>query len=106
MDKLKKVEGLPTVNYLNDIAKKKTTKDDSSTYYKVPQNRYNGLRIPKLKANYQEYNVLNKNTGEIESTDVNNTIKVLVYNPIKVGSVSVKSEGVVDHSTTDEKIVL
>ena len=103
LDKLKKVEGLPTVNYLNDIAKKKTTKDDSSTYYKVPQNRYNGLRIPKLKANYQEYNVLNKNTGEIESTDVNNTIKVLVYNPIKVGSVSVKSEGVVDHSTTGEK---
>lgn len=103
LDKLEKVEGLPTVNYLNDIAKKKTTKDDSSTYYKVPQNRYNGLRIPKLKANYQEYNVLNNNTGEIESTDVNNTIKVLVYNPIKVGSVSVTSEGVVDHSTTDKK---
>lgn len=103
LDKLEKVEGLPTVNYLNDIAKKKTTKDDSSTYYKVPQNRYNGLRIPKLTANYQEYNVLNNNTGKIESTDVNNTIKVLVYNPIKVGSVSVTSEGVVDHSTTDQK---
>lgn len=102
LDKLKKVEGLPTVNYLNDIAKKKTTKDDSSTYYKVPQNRYNGLRIPKLTANYQEYNILKNNTGKIESIGVNNTVKVLVYNPIKVGDISVESEGVVDHSTKKE----
>lgn len=103
LDKLKKVEGLPTVNYLNDIAKKKTTKDDSSTYYKVPSNRYNGLRIPKLTANYQEYDVLNNNTGKTESIiGVNNIIKVLVYNPIKVGDISVNSEGVVDHSTKKE----
>ncbi len=102
LDKLKKVEGLPTVNYLNDIAKKKTTKDDSSTYYKVPQNRYNGLRIPKLTANYQEYNILKNNTGKIESIGVNNTVKVLVYNPIKVGDISVESKGVVDHSTKKE----
>lgn len=102
LDKLKKVEGLPTVNYLNDIAKKKTTKDDSSTYYKVPSNRYNGLRIPKLTANYQEYDVLNNNTGKTESIGVDNIIKVLVYNPIKVGSVSVTSEGVVDHSTGEK----
>ena len=98
LDKLNTVTGLPALSFLRDIAKKKTTKDDSLTEYKVPQNRYNGLRIPKLTANYQKYNILNSNTGEVESTDVNNTVKVLVYNPIKVGSVSVKSEGVVDHS--------
>lgn len=102
LNKLKKVDGLPTINNLNDIAKKETTKDDTSTYYKVPQNRYNGLRIPKLTANYQEYDVLKDNTGKIESIGVNNTVKVLVYNPIKVGSVSVKSEGVVDHSTGEK----
>ena len=102
LNDIRRVGTLPTSSELKKIADKKTNKDDSSTYYKVPSNRYNGLRIPKLTANYQEYNILNSNTGEVESTDVNNTVKVLVYNPIKVGGISVKSEGVVDHSTGEK----
>lgn len=102
LNDIRRVGTLPTSSELKKIADKKTNKDDSSTYYKVPSNRYNGLRIPKLTANYQEYNILNSNTGEVEPTDVNNTVKVLVYNPIKVGGISVKSEGVVDHSTGEK----
>lgn len=102
LNDIRRVGTLPTSSELKKIADKKTNKDDSSTYYKVPSNRYNGLRIPKITANYQEYNILNSNTGEVESTDVNNTVKVLVYNPIKVGEISVKSEGVVDHSTGEK----
>lgn len=102
LNDIRRVGTLPTSSELKKIADKKTNKDDSSTYYKVPSNRYNGLRIPKITANYQEYNILNSNTGEVKSTDVNNTVKVLVYNPIKVGEISVKSEGVVDHSTGEK----
>lgn len=109
LNNLKKVGSLPSADTLKNIAKEKTEKKDSLTEgYTVPENRYNGLRIPKLTANYQEYDVFkNNNVGAIKSTDVNNTVKVLVYNPIKVGSVSVKSEGVVDHSKegTDNAVI-
>lgn len=110
LNNLKKVGSLPSASTLQNIAKEKTGKKDSLTEgYIVPENRYNGLRIPKLTANYQEFDVFkNNNVGKIKSTDVNNTVKVLVYNPIKVGSVSVKSEGVVDHSTkegTDNAVI-
>ena len=109
LNNLKKVGSLPSADTLQNIAKEKTEKKDSLTEgYTVPENRYNGLRIPKLTANYQEYDVFkNNNVGAIKSTDVNNTVKVLVYNPIKVGSVSVKSEGVVDHSKegTDNAVI-
>lgn len=103
LNNLKKVGSLPSADTLKNIAKEKTEKKDSLTEgYTVPENRYNGLRIPKLTANYQEYDVLNNNTGKTESIGVNNIIKVLVYNPIKVGDISVESEGVVDHSTKKE----
>lgn len=102
INELKELQKLPSCEQLTNIAKMKTLEENSTTKFFVPENRYNGLRIPKLTANYQEYDVLKNNKGKIESIDVNNTVKVLVYNPIKVGGISVKSKGVVDHSTVEK----
>lgn len=97
---------LPTLSQLkNELINKKTNKSDFSDTFKVPENRYNGLRIPKLIANYEEYDVMTpSNSSKTPSVDyTSNTIKVIVYNPITVRPPTIKSEGVVDHSTTTEQ---
>ena len=97
---------LPTLSQLkNELINKKTNKSDFSDTFKVPENRYNGLRIPKLIANYEEYDVMTpSNSSKTPSVDyTSNTIKVIVYNPITVKPPTIKSEGVVDHSTTTEQ---
>lgn len=97
---------LPNKQELNKTLFKKgdtTNKDNFSKTFYVPTNRYNGLRIPKLIANYKEYDVINNNyIGNVKSDDTSNTAKVLVYNPIKVKPPTIKSEGVVDHSPDGE----
>lgn len=100
---------LPPQSELNSFVKNSKTNESnfSKTFY-IPENRYNGLRIPKLIANYQEYNVLSKTyTGAKTQDDTSNTANVLVYNPIKVETPTVKSEGVIDHSTssTDSSVI-
>ncbi len=102
----------PTQNQLDSFItssnKNKTSKSDFSKKFTVPTNRYNGLRIPKLIANYEEYNVINpsKSTKTPSSDATSNTAKVLVYNPIKVKAPTIKSEGVVDHSNTKDTSVI
>lgn len=102
INELKELQKLPNYEQLTNIAKMKTSKENSTTKFLVPENRYNGLRIPKLTANYQEYDVVTNTPVKTKSIDVNNILKVLVYNPIKIGSVSVISKGVVDHSTVEK----
>ena len=99
LEKYKEVKNFPSKSDLKTVAEKKTEKNDFETGYKVPGNRYNGLRIPKITANYQKYNVLTKSySGSKISTNTKNESKVIVYNPIKVEKVKVESSGIVDHS--------
>lgn len=99
LEKYKEVKKFPSKSDLKTVAEKKTEKNDFETGYKVPENRYNGLRIPKITANYQKYNVLTKSySGSKISTNTKNESKVIVYNPIKVEKVRVESSGIVDHS--------
>lgn len=99
LEKYKEVKKFPSKSDLKTVAEKKTEKNDFETGYKVPGNRYNGLRIPKITANYQKYNVLTKSySGSKISTNTKNESKVIVYNPIKVEKVKVESSGIVDHS--------
>lgn len=80
---------IPTKKELDSfMSSNKTTKDDFETKFLIPENRYNGIRIPKLLANYE---------GN-QNYDVNNTSYVLVYNPIKVDSPKIESSEVVDHT--------
>lgn len=98
---------LPTQKDLKEfVNNNKTTKEDYTKTFHVPENRYNGLRIPKLIANYQEYNVLNNSKGTINYDDASNKANVLVYNPIKVEAPTVKSEGVVNHSSSSTDSVI
>ena len=108
---------MPTEEYLNNLVQGKvnrTTRDefdksryDEVTTFTVPQNRANGLRVPKITANYKEYNVtendiikLNDNLNTYGNDDLRSY--VLVYNPLEVTSPKIKSEGVIDHSTDNE----
>lgn len=79
-----------------------TRESDFDKTFLIPDNRYNGLRIPKISVNYMEYNALSGGNG-IKTTDsVSNKLKVLVYNPVSIESPSVSSNGVVNHSTSSE----
>lgn len=96
---------LPAQNVIDNLIKgndNKTKKDDFEKPFSIPGNRYNGLRKPKLIANYERYDVKNsKYLNEKESDETSNTAYVLVYNPLKIEPPTVKSEGVIDHSTED-----
>lgn len=96
---------IPTQSVLDSLitgTSNKTSKDDFEKKYRVPENRYNGLRRPKLGAIYQTYDIKSSNWINNSYVDyASNTCNILVYNPIKVEKPTVKSEGVVDHSTTD-----
>ena len=88
---------------LNNFTSKKTTKDDFTvTKFKVPDNRYNGLRQPKLTASYVSYHVdSNRNItkGGSSTQDCKNIFRVIVYNEIVLKDISVTSSGVVDQTT-------
>lgn len=98
-------DSLPTQAQIDSVIKdtnNKTKKEDFTKEFEVPENRYNGLRTPKLGAVYQRYDVHNSkwiNTSYVDYTS--NRSYVLVYNPLKVEKPTVKSEGVIDHSTTE-----
>lgn len=108
-----KVTTLPTYSTLESLFKKeskdgkiyKTSADDFVTPFFVPKNRYNGLRIPKLIANYKEYNVIEKTYGnKVENDDTSNKANVLVYNPIKVTEPEIESSNeIIDHSIGNDK---
>lgn len=99
---------LPMQSQLDDFDNNKTTKDNFERTFTIPENRYNGLRIPKLSANYQEYNVLNETlkANSVTKDSTSNISKILVYNPITVVAPTVTSSGVVDHSTTTHNSVI
>ncbi len=87
-------------NFMNDKNNITSKSDFTTTKFRVPDNRYNGLRIPKISANYQSYDVLTNYSGGIKTKDTNNISKVLVYNPITVGQPSIKvTDQIVDHTT-------
>lgn len=112
-EKYGNVTNLPTYSNLESLFKKesrdgkkyKTGADDFVTPFFVPVNRFNGLRRPKLIANYKEYNVLEKTYGSrVENDDTSNTSNVLVYNPIKVTQPTLESSNeIIDHSTGNDK---
>lgn len=97
---------LPSPSALDEFIKNsikkdvnKTSDSDFSKTFHIPSDKYNGLRIPKLIANYKGYDVISDTYNGDETSDgTSNTAKVLVYNPIKVEEPDVKSEGIVDHS--------
>lgn len=95
---------LPNTENVNTLLKgEKTLATDFNTSFKIPTNKYNGIRTPKLTALYTGYDVIHNsyNNNEVIKKDASNTINVIVYNPLELGEISVSSEGVVDHTTTN-----
>lgn len=92
------------ISKLNNFTSKKTSKEDFTvTKFKVPDNRYNGLRQPKLTASYVSYHVdSNRNItkGGSNTQDCNNISRVIVYNEIVLKDISVTSSGVIDQTTS------
>ena len=93
------------VNLENFVAQTTSKSDFTTTKFKVPDNRYNGLRQPKLRADYVTYHIDSSNSEpsrtNIQATnDCNNKSRVIVYNEIVLKDISVTSEGVIDHTTS------
>lgn len=96
---------IPSQKELDNFIKGNSNNTSESDFFKtftIPSNRYNGLRIPKMSANYIEYNGLNGTNGEVSSDTISNKAKVLVYNPISIEAPSVSSTEAIDHSTSGD----
>lgn len=68
----------------------------------VPEDKYNGVRNPKLSAHYKAVNVMNGNdiSGGLGYVDTNNKVNVIVYNPLDLKNLEVKSKEIIDHTTS------
>lgn len=69
----------------------------------IPEKKYNGLRSPKLSANYQAINVMNGGgltSGSIGYRDVKNKVNIIVYNPLDLDTIKVTSKEIIDHTTS------
>ena len=69
----------------------------------IPEKKYNGLRSPKLFANYQAINVMNGGgltSGSVGYRDAKNKVNIIVYNPLDLDNVKVTSKEIIDHTTS------
>ena len=68
----------------------------------VPEEKYNGVRNPKLSAHYKAVNVMNGNeiSGGLGYIDTNNKVNIIVYNPLDLDNVKVTSKEIIDHTTS------
>lgn len=102
MSKMPKANELDDFTKLNKTKKSDFTKDNTEKFH-IPTEKANGIRIPKIKANYKQYNITENAITKINDklyVDENDNIRcyVLVFNPIEVSAPKIQSEGVVDHS--------
>lgn len=68
----------------------------------IPEDKYNGVRNPKLSAHYKSVNVINGNdiSGGLGYIDANNKVNIIVYNPLDLDNVKVTSKEIIDHKTS------
>lgn len=68
---------------------------------KIPVEKYNGLRTPKLYARYKAVNVMNGSdiSGGMGYVDANNKVNIIVYNPLDLKDVTVTSKEIINHTT-------
>lgn len=77
----------------------------------IPLKKYNGVRNPKLSANYQAINVMNDGkaiSGSIGYRDAKNKINIIVYNPLELDTIKVTSKEIIDHtssSSTEQNVI-
>lgn len=67
----------------------------------IPEDKYNGVRNPKLSAHYKAVNVINGNdiSGGLGYIDANNKVNIIVYNPLDLDDVKVTSKEIINHIT-------
>lgn len=97
---------LPEQSNINNFAEKQVKSDYNDFNIEknkkfIPYNKYNGLRTPKLYANYKAVNVMNNTeiSGVIDEKESNNKLNVIVYNPLDLEQVTVTTKKFVDHTT-------
>lgn len=68
----------------------------------IPEDKYNGVRNPKLSAHYKAVNVINGNdiSGGLGYIDANNKVNIIVYNPLDLDDVKVTSKEIINHTTS------
>lgn len=68
----------------------------------IPEDKYNGVRNPKLSAHYKAVNVINGNdiSGGLGYIDANNKVNIIVYNPLDLDNVKVTSKEIINHTTS------
>lgn len=76
----------------------------------IPLKKYNGVRNPKLSANYQAIDVMNEKatSGSIGYRDAKNKINIIVYNPLELDTIKVTSKEIIDHtvkSSTEPNVI-
>lgn len=68
----------------------------------IPEDKYNGVRNPKLSAKYKAVSVLSGEGvgGSAGYIATNNKVNIIVYNPLDLKDLEVKSKEIIDHTTS------
>lgn len=72
----------------------------------IPLKKYNGVRSPKLSANYKAINVMNDGkatSGSIGYRYAQNKVNIIVYNPLELDTIKVTSKEIIDHTSSSSK---
>ena len=108
---------LPSQTSIDSFVKNENNKSSFSDFDTnennkyIPLKKYNGVRNPKLSANYQAINVMNDGratSGSIGYRDVKNKINIIVYNPLELDTIKVTSKEIIDHtpsSSTEQNVI-
>ena len=102
---------LPSQSSIDSFVKNENNKstfsdfDTNENNKYIPLKKYNGVRNPKLSANYKAINVMNEKatTGSIGYRDAKNKINIIVYNPLELDTIKVTSKEIIDHTSSSSK---
>ena len=108
---------LPSQSSIDSFVKNENNKstfsdfDTNENNKYIPLKKYNGVRNPKLSANYQAINVMNggkATSGSIGYRYAKNKINIIVYNPLELDTIKVTSKEIIDHtpsSSTEQNVI-
>ncbi len=103
---------LPSQSSIDSFVKNENNKstfsdfDTNENNKYIPLKKYNGVRNPKLSANYQAINVMNDGKatrGSIGYRYAKNKVNIIVYNPLELDTIKVTSKEIIDHTSSSSK---
>lgn len=103
---------LPSQSSIDSFVKNENNKstfsdfDTNENNKYIPLKKYNGVRNPKLSANYQAINVMNDGKatrGSIGYRYAKNKVNIIVYNPLELDTIKVTSKEIIDHTPSSSK---